>query len=41
MILLILLTALSALAIIATVRAVRIDGYGRVRTDPRLLPSRD
>ncbi|MER7797068.1 hypothetical protein [Microbacterium sp. NPDC096154] len=41
MIILILLTVLGALGIAATVREVRLDGYGRVRTDPRRLPTRD
>lgn len=38
MIILILVAALGAVGIAATVREVRVDGYGRVPTDPRRLP---
>lgn len=38
MMILILVTALGLLGVAATVHEVRVDGYGRVRTDPSRLP---
>lgn len=37
MVILILVIALGLLGMAATARQVRLDGYGRVPTDPRLL----
>ncbi|WP_345751649.1 hypothetical protein [Microbacterium rhizophilus] len=41
MIILILLAILSVVAIAATAHEVRVDGYGRVRTDRSRLFQRD
>ncbi|WP_309067728.1 hypothetical protein [Microbacterium sp.] len=41
MLILILFAILSIAAIAATLHEVRIDGYGRVRTDALRVPDRD